>query len=713
MYVWSDLQWVWLALVSMMWLWRVHPELAIRGAGSRRTQRLLPLGLAVTLAATAIVSTPHLRFSGALHGDEPKYLRYCENFYQGLGFDVAMKRPLTSPGAAAPNARANWQHVRRALAEEARLAAHDLRRLVGFPAPPRLIAGEPSPGMFFAGKHPGSIYQLHNPGLSFLLFPSYYVDRRWTGSGVGYQEEFPASMPALNGMLLAMYVGYGLSISMLLRSRGHHPLLAGSMAAIVSIALPAGAFAFQIYPELAAGIVVAMLLSRLMSSGVATPSGDLAVGLLAGFLPWLHIRLGLVTAVAMIWRAADRRQSRLVRWCFAAGALVGLVSLALYTYRLTGSPLPISTYGADTPLSLMRIATGLPGFAFDRDYGLLPHAPIHLFTLLGLGTLWRRARGPCVLVGLMTLAIAVPAAGHGYWAGGATPARYLVAALPALAIPLTQAVTTLWSRRAVRAATVILIGLSLEAATTYNLSHHKEVGPLVTPGFSGWRLNLLFPAIGQGEAITGPDAVLLSGWIAVALSLVLIPAATDWFRRSHPGPTLDGPGEGHRWLVVDAFAGLLGLSLLGAVVSASTGVSASSTYLVSRHDAHGAALRKFAELPQCALCYSSRLGQVAPTAALGNDPDFIQILTEPARPAAGHPVRFRARPRSTIGEFMVGDVLLELGDGTHVQERRMFGDLEVQHTYTQAGVFAVRATFRSTEGRSVTAMLPLTVGAGP
>ncbi|MCQ5117606.1 hypothetical protein NE623_14670, partial [Gemmiger formicilis] len=68
---------------------------------------------------------PLLRFSGALHGDEPKYIRYCENFYQGLGFDISKKRLLEEfdVGGESPHVFNNFRQLLRAVPEEISLLA--------------------------------------------------------------------------------------------------------------------------------------------------------------------------------------------------------------------------------------------------------------------------------------------------------------------------------------------------------------------------------------------------------------------------------------------------------------------------------------------------------------------------------------------------------------------------------------------------------------
>src|SRR5438105_4353899 len=57
--------------------------------------------VATAAAASALMTiswawfgTPLLRSDGATSGDEPKYVRYCENLYQGRGFDISDIKPL-------------------------------------------------------------------------------------------------------------------------------------------------------------------------------------------------------------------------------------------------------------------------------------------------------------------------------------------------------------------------------------------------------------------------------------------------------------------------------------------------------------------------------------------------------------------------------------------------------------------------------------------
>jgi hypothetical protein len=699
-YVLFDLRFYWWPLVLVGMLRRVDLPPASAGWVRAIPRRWVLISLVVLPIASAVAFTPHLRFTGVLDGDEPKYLRYSENFYQGLGFDISTHRLLTElAGSDEPHVFDNVRRFLRAVPEEAVLLVGDARRLVGAAAPPRLVA---EPNMFFAGKHPGTVYQVHTPGLSFLLFPGYYLDRRVTGSGVGYQNEFPASMPTVYGTLLALYAGYALALYGLLNAYGGNRRPAWILALIGVVTLPAGAFAFQIYPEIAAGLIIFVLVRKLIVPARMSNVGSFVLGLLAGFLPWLHVRFGLASAVIVIWMLATRVRPLRARLLFAAGAAVALGGFALYTYRLTGGLLPDIPYGRDEPLSFARVVNGVPGFAFDRVFGLVPHAPVYLLALPGVGLAWRR-RPAVVWVLALIVAVVLPAASHGFEAAGATPGRYIVAIAPLLLLFVADAITT-WSRRPLFVAVFVVLTLvSIETAVRYNLNHLKGVGPLVAKEFSGWRLNLLFPSLGNAAWPTAPrDVVLLLSWSAIAALVVAVP----WWqmRRAESSvPVQEAiPAAGS---YRDLFGVLLAVALLGLIVGGATGETMDRQYFVPVREARERALAAFADVPRCALCYSSAGGKVEPTMALGNEVAFVDLRAEPASPRAGQGVRVRVRPRSSRGEYVVSLVRLELGDGSVATYRRLFGDATEPHVYAQPGEYEVHAWVKATSDDPVEARM--------
>lgn len=135
------------------------------------------IALCAAVVGFVIATSPMLRFSSVLHGDEPKYMRFCENLYQGRGFEIG---GISSIAALPPDmAPRVTDDVRSAMTETAK----DVRRLGG--AAGAALKGDWSrvsnraryAGAWFVEGKYGGLYQVHTPGLSFLLFPGYALDR--------------------------------------------------------------------------------------------------------------------------------------------------------------------------------------------------------------------------------------------------------------------------------------------------------------------------------------------------------------------------------------------------------------------------------------------------------------------------------------------------------------------------------------------------------
>jgi len=139
------------------------------------------------------------------------------------------------------------------------------------------------------------------------------------------------------------------------------------------------------------------------------------------------------------------------------------------------------------------------------------------------------------------------------------------------------------------------------------------------------------------------------------------------------------------------FGMLLGIALFGVVVSAATGEAMDRAYFAPPREARDRVLLAFAEIPRCTVCYSSVLGAVEPTVALGNDVTFVDLRSGPPLVRAGQSVAIRVRPRSREGDYVVGLVRVDLGDGATATYRRIFGDVSLNHVYAQPGDYEVHA----------------------
>ena len=250
-YLLVDLRGWWWALVLV---WVVHasrPE----GLGPLwRRLRLLPdhwaeVSIVAVAVGAACMSSPNvLRFSSNVGGDEPRYLRYCENLYQGLGFDLAaLKRLDELPADFEPRVFDNIRSLGTTVSAESWNLVTDGRALL---AGRRQFNRARYLGRWFLeGKQPGTVYQVHTPGLGMILFPAYYLDRRALSSGWTLDGKFPDPMHMLNIGLLTLFALYALVVFRLLRSQADDIRLAWVLALLAMVTIPVGAFAFQVYPK--------------------------------------------------------------------------------------------------------------------------------------------------------------------------------------------------------------------------------------------------------------------------------------------------------------------------------------------------------------------------------------------------------------------------------------------------------------------------------
>jgi len=107
---------------------------------------------------------------GGAHGDEPKYLRYAENFYQGLGFDHSAIKPIADlPADFRPRVWRNFALLADVVPQELQNLGSDARRFARDPWR-RFNRARFRDGGFLDGKD-GGAYQVHNPGVSMMMPP--------------------------------------------------------------------------------------------------------------------------------------------------------------------------------------------------------------------------------------------------------------------------------------------------------------------------------------------------------------------------------------------------------------------------------------------------------------------------------------------------------------------------------------------------------------
>lgn len=547
-YLFFDMRWWWaiacvaIALVRLDGLMGDPIRTMVQNAARRRSRArlwLTDLSLALVVVIWAVATTPNIRFVGGVHGDEPRYLRYAELWYQGGGIDISDVKPLAALSLGEPPKLGRVaRHFFGAVGQEARTLAADLRSFARHPRTFRWNRAHGEGGSFVTGKR-GGIHQLHMPGLAVLLFPGYAIDR-WSFDGPledGDQER-PSSLVMTNAMMLGLYAVAAVALFRFLRRALESNRLAFVWSLVAMLSLPMTAFPFQLYPELPA---LTLVVSSLNYALFHNRRDDVRIACVAGLasagLAWLHPRFlivaaGIALTVFLRTRGAPRR-------AYVTAFVAVILSVMAFQYRITGSWSPVASYAAaraDDAFRPEAVVPNLIGYALDRRYGILPHTPILFLAVPGLMLLFKRAPGQALAVAGIGLALCVTAAGHSLTAAAGTPGRMILAIVPLFIWPAAIAVRACWSSPFMRALALALMTVSIETGRAYNWTHVKERGPMAGLTSAGWRPNLAFPLI-RGEAWeTSWDNFTL---LLVFVALVVSSAIVGWIlmsRRSRREP---------------------------------------------------------------------------------------------------------------------------------------------------------------------------------
>ena len=279
----------------------------------------------------------------------------------------------------------------------------------------------------------GGIFSKHSVGLPLLLAPA----MRLGGHGAA-----TVVMIALTAMLAAQTWLLGQDV---LAYSQRERVTWGVVLAWVAVALtpPLLLYAPLFYPEVAGALLTVVGVRAVLAYVRGGSLGALAVvGSACGLLPWFHLRyaplalaLGALALAAIVnrWRHGSRRAADAFVLSLPAG-IAGLGLLAL-NWRLFGGVPPVDEYGA---VSLGRFVVGAPGLFFDRQFGLLPYAPVYTLAPFGVPALWRTSRWAATAAAVPFLGYAGFVACFSYWYGAfSPPARMLVPVLPLLVAPLT------------------------------------------------------------------------------------------------------------------------------------------------------------------------------------------------------------------------------------------------------------------------------------
>jgi hypothetical protein len=267
-----------------------------------------------------------------------------------------------------------------------------------------------------APRQDGRPYPAHSPGLPALLAPVYALGgRRLCVAVLGVM----AAGVAAATLALARDLGLGRE--------------AEGWAFAAALGPPLLFYSFHVYTEVPSALAIVLALRWLQAPAPRAAAATLAA-LCASALPWLHVKMIPAAAVLGVLALARLRGRPLAAFAGTAAAMAA--AYMAYYQSVFGRPTPLALYGGmptDVAFSPLR---SLGGLWLDRSFGLWPHAPVFLLTIaIAWAPVLRRWTAPARALLAVLLAVLLPALSWRMWWGGqCPPARFLVPAIPILAL---------------------------------------------------------------------------------------------------------------------------------------------------------------------------------------------------------------------------------------------------------------------------------------
>ena len=691
LYLFVDMRWVFVAAVGVIELaaldaraggrWRALASSVIERVSTGKVWRgRLVAALILLLTAFSWASSPHLRFQSLVIGDEPKYLRFVENWYRGQGLDISHFPPLRELPDDSPHLLRNIAHLATATGTVGRALVTDAIRIVngGEAANQATAAGNWS----VRGVH-GGLYQGHHPGSALVLLPGYFIDRYFLNWTNVYQEQFPTDLYATNASMFIVYLLWAIALYQLLTAYTEHHLVAFALVAVGMMSLPATAFSYQYYPEAAGGFVITLVAYYAIFSQDERRLMALGCGALAGFLPLLHPRWGPAAVVVALTVAASarRRSPSLVAW-FLGGFVALMMCFALYMYYITGSMLPWTMYDVEPEaggLSIQRALRDLPKLWLDWRWGLIAHAPVYLLALPGL-LLFMRRRAVAVPIGLILLLTAALAATHRWAGSGTTPCRLIAAVVPLLLLPMGDAVVALRRSRVFVAAAALLAAISVHNGYFYNrFFDRSDTAFNAASSVSGWKSPLLFVRPDEGAHVD----ILLVFWIALCvlgIALPLMLKRTSGTKRilPHKLPLTWAPAIAVVLLVFAATA---------SAIDAYSGSVVGWRFLDDQRLVESRLARAYLQAPD-GLALSALRGKTDIAAVARHAPE-PGIALHPTLLTNRRDVDLRIEVTPGSDASVWGRASIDFGDRTPVQTLALVGNASTAHRYAAPGEYTI------------------------
>jgi hypothetical protein len=348
----------------------------------------------------------------------------------------------------------------------------------------------------------GHRYPNKPPGATFLALPAYFlIERAESILGIDRDALWPLTVNAWLATLLSVGVTGALGGVLFYRaSRRLAPDVAPVRHAAAGLAFGLATLHFPFSTMLFDHVPVAvfsllafdLLLAERDASPAPAPGGGpgsrrddrrlLAAGLALGFAVLCNYDAVITVACLLAYAAAVCRPRARVVWVCAGGVVPALV-LAGYHAACFGTPLTLATsheaeifraasgrwlgvFGAPDPVVALRLLV-------SPYRGLFFGSPVLLLGAWGLWLLWKRGRRAeaALATGIVLAFLTMNAAFNGWHGGYSYGPRYLIPALPFLALPLAPAFDRLpraGSGLAVISAAMVLLATAVDPQVPFD-----------------------------------------------------------------------------------------------------------------------------------------------------------------------------------------------------------------------------------------------------
>src|SRR5438067_1728561 len=329
--------WLWLAIAAALTVplvRRIAPPTFARFATDPRRAPWL----AATVAACAYLAAAWQVFPRLPAGDEPHYLVITQSLLKDHDLEIEN------------NHRQGDYHA--------------------------YYGGDLKPDYLRRGRN-REIYSIHAPGLPAIVAPAFAL--------FGYPGVI---------VLLALASGgaTALTWSAVWRMTGDAASSWFGWAA-VALSVPFFFQSFVAFPDGPGAILVMIGIAAMLAGRDASERFLLATAVALAILPWLHTRFAVLAVVLGVLIAARNvAATDIVRRAAALFVIPALSAVAWFWffYEIYGTPNPAAPYGHYTQSSVGNLARGIPGLLFDRQFGLMPNAPVYICAVLGLVAMSRR-----------------------------------------------------------------------------------------------------------------------------------------------------------------------------------------------------------------------------------------------------------------------------------------------------------------------------------